>query len=321
MQDVHVISSQTMGTTYHVTCILEKHIELNKVRTAIERALKRVNRSMSMFDPQSELSLFNAKVDLSPLKISKHFFAVLSVAAYVAKISNGAWDGTLKPVVDLWGFGSQRRPCDIPTDAELSVIWDMVGFSKINFFKEGRQYFIEKKDPRVTLDFGSIAKGYGVDHVASVLKKMGLKRFIVEVGGEIFVSSEKSEGQPWVIGINSPEKSAATTDIFVALALKDQAIATSGDYRNWIDLKGETFSHTIDPRTLKPLQNHVISVSVLAPNCTLADGLTTALMVLGPKEGEYMLASMEGVEALIVTKEDQKYSVYSSTHFNSYILY
>ncbi len=320
MPEVNVLSGETMGTTYNITCILEKSITLEAVSDDIKRALKRVNRSMSVFDNQSEISLFNAKLDTLPMRISNHFYKVLTEAAFVSNLSKGAWDGTLKPMVDLWGFGSKDKPKQIPSDQAIVESGQHIGFSKIHFYKKGRQAFIEKKDPLVTLDLGSIAKGYGVDHVASVLKKMGLSRFIVEVGGEIYVSGEKIDGEPWIIGINSPEKSAAVTDIFVALALKDQAIATSGDYRNWIDLNGVSFAHTLDPRTLMPLQNHVISVSVIAPNCTLADGLTTALMVLGPLEGEKMIENIPDIKALIVTKENETYTVYSSTHFKSHIV-
>ncbi len=320
MPDVEVISGQTMGTTYNVTCVLAGSVTLGDVRTTIKRALKRVNRSMSIFDCQSEISRFNAKRDTQPLLISKHFYKVLSQAALVASLSNGAWDGTLKPAVDLWGFGSKDKPKQKPSDQAIAESGRHVGFSKIQFYKTGRQSYISKKDPLVTLDLGSIAKGYGVDHVASVLRKLGLMRFIVEVGGEIYVSGEKTDGEPWVIGINSPEKSAAVTDVFVTLALKDQAIATSGDYRNWIDLNGESFSHTLDPRTLRPLQNNIVSVSVIAPTCTLADGLTTALIVLGPQVGATMIENMPEIKALIVTKENQTYTVHSSPSFKTHIV-
>lgn len=309
-----------MGTTYNVTCCLPATADKDKIKRLIDRCLIRVNRSMSTYDAQSELSRFNAKLDTDPMPISLHFYTVLNYANTVYKSSNYAWDGTLKPIVDLWGFGPKNKPTNKPSDADVKKMKVHIGFSKIHFFKDGRQAFIQKKDPSINLDLGSIAKGYGSDHIAAMLKRNKVKNFIVEVGGEIYVSGEKTRGEPWIIGINHPEKDAALDQIFVAVALKNQAVATSGDYRNWIDFDGESFSHTIDPRTLRPLNNHVISTTIIAPNCTLADGLATAVMILGPDDGLKMIQGMKDVSALIVTKVNGEGKVHASPNFRNYLV-
>ncbi len=283
------------------------------------RCLKTINRSMSTFDTLSELSRFNAKQDLSVTVISKHFYTVLTQAAHVSSMSGGAWDGTLKPIVDLWGFGPAQKPQQVPNEADIAKVKESIGFNKIKFFKQGRQYFIQKLHPHVTLDLGSIAKGYGVDAVADVLKKKLIRSFIVEVGGEVYVQGQKEKGHPWIVGVNYPEKNAALDAVFLGIKLKNEAVATSGDYRNWIELNGESFAHTIDPRSCHPLRNQVVSVSIIAPNCTLADGLSTAVIVLGPLAGLKMLEKQKGVSALIITRENTKFEVYTTPNFSRYI--
>jgi len=159
-----------------------------------------------------------------------------------------------------------------------------------------------KKKAAVSLDLASIAKGYGVDQVAGVLRGMGIEDFLVEIGGEVFAAGVRLDGKQWRVGINQPSRDAALDDIYAVVVLKDRAMATSGDYRRFYQIGDRVYSHIIDPATGYPLQNGVVSASVIAGNCTLADGLATALMVMGPQAGVALLDRLPDVQGLIVVR-------------------
>ena len=161
-----------------------------------------------------------------------------------------------------------------------------------------------KTDPHTTLDLGSIAKGYGVDQVARLLEEHRIGNFLVEIGGEVFAAGRRKDGQKWKIGINTPRKDAPPDQLYQVVQLSDQACATSGDYRNFFEIDGRRYSHVIDPRTGYPVANGIVSVSIIAGDCTFADGLATAVMVVGIQEGMALIDSLKGVEGLIVTREN-----------------
>jgi thiamine biosynthesis lipoprotein len=156
----------------------------------------------------------------------------------------------------------------------------------------------------VTLDLSSIAKGYGVDAVAEVIREEGFRNFLVEIGGEVYGSGSRRDGRPWRVGINRPQPDAAPDEIYRVAPLRDAAFATSGDYRSFFVLDGVRYSHVLDPRTGRPVANGVVSVSVLAPDCTLADSLATAVMVMGVEEGLALLERLPGVEGLVVVETE-----------------
>jgi thiamine biosynthesis lipoprotein len=159
-----------------------------------------------------------------------------------------------------------------------------------------------KREAGVTLDLSSIAKGYGVDAVAELLRREGYASFLVEIGGEVVAAGTRRDGEPWRIGINRPRAEAAPDEVYRVVRLSGQALATSGDYRNRFEKDGVRYTHVLDPRTGRPVTNHVVSASVLAPDCTLADGLATAVMVMGAEAGLGLLQRLDAVEGLIVTE-------------------
>jgi len=161
-----------------------------------------------------------------------------------------------------------------------------------------------KRTAHVQLDLASIAKGYGVDQVSALLRNTGYADFLVEIGGEVYASGIRSDGKPWRIGINRPDKDARHDDVYKVVRLHNAGFATSGDYRNFFERHGRRYSHVIDPRTGYPVSNAVVSASVIADSCTFADGLATALMVLGPEKGLGVVAALDGVECLIIVRED-----------------
>lgn len=293
-------SGKTMGTSYHIKVVSERSMDQAKVRAEVDQCLERVNQSMSTYRPDSEISRFNAMPQAdTPFKISPDFLRVMLWAREIYRLTGGAWDGTVNPLVNLWGFGPKGPLQRMPSPDEVATARLQVGFDHIEIDSSG---FLIKKRPDVTLDLASIAKGYGVDQVAISLKSLGFRDFLVEIGGEIFAAGRRMDGKPWRVGINRPQAEAAADEVYKVVPLMDSAMATSGDYRNYVQLEGRTFSHVIDPRTGYPIRNWVVSASVIADNCTLADGLATALMVMGATEGIDLLDRLKGVEGLIIVR-------------------
>jgi len=294
-----LLTGRTMGTVYHVKAVVGRFYDGAGLQAKIEKRLEEINHSMSTYRPTSEISRFNASRKVGePFPISKDFLAVMQVAQRVHKLTNGTWDGTVKPLVEMWGFGKGTAP-RVPSPEEIAKALSRVGFEHIEIYDEGR---LIKRQGEVTLDLASIAKGYGVDQIAEVLREDGVADFLVEIGGEVVASGKRLDGADWKIGINNPQPTAAVNAVYKVLKLQDQALATSGDYRNFFEVNGKRYSHVIDPRSGYPVSNGVISVSIIAGTCTLADGLATAVMVMGPTQGIALIDHLENVEGLIIVQ-------------------
>lgn len=297
----HLLVGRTMGTTYHIKIIAPPSADMAAVQQRMDRRLEKLNQSMSTYRKDSEISRFNRLSDIeTPFSVSADFLKVMLVADAIHEVTGGAWDGTVHPLIDLWGFGRSGPVDKVPSRSAIRTVLENVGFHHIDISADG---FLKKRRPRVTVNLSSIAKGYGVDVVASLIKGSGYRNYLVEIGGELFAAGRRRDGKPWKVGVNLPEKSAAATDVYKALTLEDRAMATSGDYRNFVEIDGRSYSHIIDPRSGFPVNNGVVSASVIAPTCTLADGLATALMIMGPEKGIRLLNRLEKVEGLIIVRK------------------
>ena len=297
----HLIEGRTMGTTYHVKVVAGSLQPMAGLKEKIDARLGQINGSMSTYQPDSEISRFN---DLQQagraFEVSADFLRVMMTAKTIFELSAGAWDATVNPLVDLWGFGRADRPRAVPPKQKIAALMPQIGFGNILIEPNGS---LVKKNKFVTLDLSSIAKGYGVDQVAQVIRRSGFNNFLVEIGGEIFASGHRQDGKFWRIGINRPRIDAAFDDVYKIVDLNNQAFATSGDYRNFFEVDGIRYSHIIDPRTGYPVSNGVVSVSIIAGNCTLADGLATAVMVMGAETGLDLINRLEGVDGLIIVEK------------------
>jgi len=295
-----VCSGETMGTTYHVKVISTVLRPTGSLQARIEKRLEEINESMSAFMEGSEISRFNAMEGAGEtLAVSDDFFTVLQAARRLYNLTGGAWDGTVLPLVDLWGFGPDGFSGVVPDREEIEGRLDMVGFSGIIF---GKGQTLSKTRPGLRLDLASIAKGYGVDVLAGLLRDLGYRNFLVEVGGEVLAEGVRKDGKNWRVGINNPRIEAAFDDVYHVVALAGKALATSGDYRNFFEMDGRRYSHVIDPRTGYPVVNGVVSTSVIADTCTLADGLATAMMVMGADDAIALADRMPDVSCLVVVE-------------------
>jgi thiamine biosynthesis lipoprotein len=302
-----------MGTTWHVTVVGRRSAA--GLQEKIERRLEQVNESLSTYREGSEINRFSrfprAGVEFP---VSRDFAEVMRTAARVHELSGGAWDGTVRPLVDLWGFGPLSPPAEPPDSRKIQALLRDVGFERI----EIRPGALVKRAASITLDLSSIAKGYGVDQVAGVVRGEGFSDFLVEIGGEVYAAGSRRGGGPWRVGINRPRAGAAPDELHRVAPLSDAALATSGDYRQFFVRDGVRYSHILDPRTGRPVTNGVVSVSVLAPDCTLADGLATAVTVMGRDDGLALVERLPRVEALVIVEtKDGRLEDHASSGFRS----
>jgi len=267
-----------MGTTYHITVVTGFLQNTKTLKDKIDMRLDEINKSMSTYRKDSEISRFNALNKTGEkFYISDDFFNVMTVAQHIYKLTGGAWDGTVKPIENLWGFGDSENKNRVPSKTEIETFLPDIGFNNIEILSS---HHLIKKIASISLDLSSIAKGYGVDQVAALIRTNGINNFLVEIGGEVFASGFRKDGKKWRIGINRPLSGSPFNQVYKVVDIHDKGFATSGDYRNYFELEGKRFSHIFDPRNGYPIKNRVVSVSIMANTCTFADGLATAIMVL-----------------------------------------
>lgn len=305
-------SGPTMGTTYTVKYVTNASSpDRESLKADVDEALIHVNKLMSTYDPNSELSLFNKLPAGSSVRVTDEMAYVLGEALELSKITDGKYDVTVGPLVNLWGFGPGEHKDTVPSEADIEEAKNKVGFQHISL--EDREL---SKATDVYVDLSSIAKGFGVDEVARTLTASGVTDFLVEVGGEIRVSGFKLDGKKWHIGVEAP---AGGHNIAQRIIEADNvAIATSGDYRNYFEKNGVRYSHTIDPTTGKPITHRLVSVTVVDSNTTRADGLATAITVLGPEQG-LEFAEDNDIAAYMLVKEDFGFKEQYSSAFAPYV--
>ena len=296
----HLITGRTMGTIYHITVVSGSDNGLDDLKEKIDRRLGQINQVFSTYIKDSQISRFNAlKAAGEKFPVSDDFIQVMRVANKIYRLSGGAWDGTVNPLVDLWGFGPTQRQPQKPPAAEIKARVQKIGFDRIRIAEPN---FLVKNLATVTLDLNSIAKGFAVDRVSELVAAAGFENYLVEIGGEVYAAGVRADGKNWRVGINRPQKDAAFNEVYKAVSIAGRAFATSGDYRNFFEIDGVRYSHVIDPRSGYPVSNGVVSVSIIADNCTLADGLATAIMVMGAEKGIQLVNRLENVECLIVVE-------------------
>lgn len=289
-----------MGTTYSIKVAeLPSNLLPEVVAARIQSELEAVNQAMSTYRNDSELSRFNQLPVGSSMVFSVDTFIVLQKSLDIWRRSQGAFDVTVGPLVNLWGFGPEGRPNRIPDADAQRAAWKRVGSDALVLNPD--KYSVHKLRD-VYVDLSAIAKGYGVDKVATALESLGIRRYMVEVGGEIRVGAGKLPGQPWRLAIEKPIPQLR--EIQHIIEAENLAVATSGDYRNYFEDQGVRYSHTIDPRTGKPIQHKLVSATVIAAECADADGWATAMMVLGPEQGIAVADALHlAVYMLVMTDE------------------
>lgn len=308
----HTLDGPTMGTWYNVKFqSMPEGVSESDVQQSIDSVLSDINQKMSTYLADSELSQFNKLPPGQPATLSPQTFQVLTISEQVFQESGGAFDITVGPLVNLWGFGPDKGSDEVPSPDEIRARLDAIGAQYLSL-ENGNA----RKQKPIQLDLSAVAKGYAVDKVAEVLESQGITRYMVEVGGEIKVGQVKLSGEPWRIAIEEPNDLQRV--IQKVLSLTSVAVATSGDYRNFYEKNGHRYSHTIDPRTGSPVAHKLASVTVIHRSCAYADAYATALTVLGPQEG-MALANKLGLAVYMLVKSDTGFDVLQTESFSDYV--
>lgn len=307
------LSGQTMGTTYHIKFVGDQQMPDEQLLQAeIDLALEQVNDQMSTYRTDSELSRFNQMTLETGLEVSPDTAKVVQTGIDLYRKTDGALDITLGPLVNLWGFGPDKRPTRVPSAELIAQTKAKTGieYLKVDGLK------LSKSNPDLYVDLSSIAKGFGVDRVAKLLSKYQPKGYLVEIGGEISLYGVKLDGSDWVIAIEQPDEDERSVQQLIKPG--NMALATSGDYRNYYEEEGQRFTHIIDPRNGYPIDHKLASVTVLAKESMIADGYATAMMVMGT-EASLALAEREGLALMLIEKQAQGFKVYYSDAFKPFV--
>ncbi|WP_434000896.1 FAD:protein FMN transferase [Endozoicomonas sp.] len=338
------IRGQTMGTTYSITYTATPFSHSSDdIKKKADILLEAVNDSMSTYRNDSELMQFNRSEIGKPFKASDELVDLVERSLVISRMSDGVYDVTVGPLVNLWGFGPadadkqpaanaanasssdeqkapefiewmlKNYPAELPSDEDVAAARAKVGYQFVIADTRNNQ-LTRNKD--VFVDLSSIAKGYGVDKVAYMLESEGIKSYMVEIGGEVKVGDPKPDGTPWKLGIRGPAMAGNKPALIVAL--ERQALATSGDYLNYFEVDGQKYSHTINPKTGHPEMGRLAEVAVIHDNVAEADALATLFMVLGDKEG-LKLANREGIAAHFTYHTDKGYETVNSDAFIPYL--
>ena len=302
------------GTIYHITYEADRDLQPDMVE-----ALMHVDNSLSMFNDSSVISRINRGEDVD-LSKQRMFVEVFQLAQTISKETNGAFDITVAPLVNAWGFGFKNDTK--PSPAAIDSLRQFIGYQNVNIVN----HQVQKTDPRTMLDCSAIAKGYGTDVVARLLRSKDVSNFMIEIGGEVVVAGKNDRGGPWRIGVTKPTEypENQNNELQAVLSLPYHnststskhtlsALATSGNYRNFYYKDGKRYAHTIDPRTGYPVQHNILSATVIAPNCATADAYATSFMVLGLDSAKQVLAHHPELLAyLIYTDEKGQYATWQS---------
>jgi len=287
----------TMGTFYQVRVVHAGKLDKEEQQTSLVGVIERVNSLMSNWQPDSEVSRFNALDSTQPFAVSEDTARVVRRALELAQKTGGALDPTVSPLIELWGFGT-RKDVEFPAEAEVTDRMARIGYNHLHV--EGNT--LRKDLETLTLNLSSIAKGYAVDCVALYLQGQGFDNYMINIGGEVLAAGHNPEGEPWRMAVEEPNYQVIQK-VHRVFDLKGKALATSGDYRIFFEHEGKKYTHILDPRTGYPVEHGIASASVIADDCMTADALATALIVLSPEEGLALAASMPGIECLLLVRE------------------
>lgn len=312
---VFELSGLTMGTTYNVVAVDPSHTLTNaKVRAAIDSALSDVNRQMSNWDPASEISRFNAGTDMAARSMSPELSRVMQAAEGVYQASEGRFDTTMGPLIELWGFGAPGARTR-PDEAAIAAARQRSGHENTLRVDNGS---LRKTRADAQVYLAAIGKGFGADQVGRALEELGVRDYMIEIGGDLYASGKNPDGRPWQIGIETPD--AGNRSVMEVIGVTGHGLASSGDYRNYFEEDGRRFSHVIDPATGYPIEHRTASATVLADNAMLADAWATAMLVLGRERG-MEIAEAQNLAVMFVERDasvsDLRFETRASSRFTA----
>ncbi len=309
--DLVRLQGDVFGTSYSISYPpQEKLAGREEIQRKVDSRLKEIDNLMSTWNKNSQLSRFNRLAAGKSMRVEPDLIAILVLSRIMNKISEGAFDITVGPIVNLWGFGPQQQEREpvIPSEEELRAAQAQIGMDNLQI--SGNKL---TKRVNLYLDLSAIAKGYAVDEISKLLQRQGVENYLVEIGGELFVRGRKANGDKWRVAIEEP--SGRGGSIHKTIELENLGMATSGDYRNYYEEDGVRYSHTIDPRTLRPISHNLASATVVHQNIAVADALATALMVMGTQKA-LDFAERSNLAVYLISREEKGFVSHASQAFS-----
>ena len=310
------ISGPTMGTTYSIkVASAPDDLDANALRLAADEVLARIDRSMSGYRADSEISRFNASTSTDWYAVSADLATVVDYALQVSRESGGTFDVTVGPLVAAWGFGAEGEPINLPDDARLAELKAQIGYEKLQARLDPPA--LRKSIPTLSVDLNGIAPGYAVDLIAQRLRDLRVSHFMIDIGGEVRAQGRNARGEPWRIAVERPVD--AEPEPYAIVQLSDAAVTTSGEYRHYYDRDGHRYSHTIDPRTGRPVEHSLASVVVIGPTSMHADAWATVFNVLGAEAGRELASRLAMPVMFIEARGAELHSV-ATPQFEPYVV-
>lgn len=307
-------SGQTMGTTWSVVLRSATAVDVAKLKQQLQDQLDHINALMSTYDPASEISRFNRQTTDDWFELSNETFHVIELSQKISGLTGGAFDISIGALVDLWGFGATETDRTTPAAKLLGDVQSQVGYEHLHLHAD--RSAISKKIPGLRIDLSAIAKGYAVDVLAGQLDRLQIEDYLVEIGGEMKIAGSRSNDIPWRIAVEKPL--AGSRGVESVLSVTDIALATSGNYRNFYEVDGQRYGHTMDPGSGRPVQHNLASVTVFDPSCARADALATAVMVMGAEQGK-RFCQKHNIAAYFLIHEEDGLVSYASSAFQGLV--
>lgn len=301
LQNTVKFQGKTMGTYYNITYIDPTQQNYQKT---IDSLFNAFDFSASTYNPKSVISHFNQNKTQDTIEVDAIFSAIFEQAKEIYEQTDGNFNPTVMPLVNYWGFGADKTKPNLDRSV-VDSLKQLVNFEALSIFQKDDKYFVVRTQKGVELDFSAIAKGYGVDLIGNFLASKGLTDYFVEVGGEVVARGKNPRNEWWTVGINKPVEGDAAREIKDTLQLQNQALATSGNYRNFYEKDGQKFVHTISPKTGYTVPSNLLSASIVAKDCSTADAIATACMVMGYKAAKKFIEGQKDLKAVLIYSDEK----------------
>ncbi|MGD8105460.1 FAD:protein FMN transferase ApbE [Pantoea sp. FN0302] len=312
-----VLTGKTMGTQWRVSLAGVSADRQEELRAKIQQQLDRDDHELSTWKKDSVLSRFNQSHDLSPQPISQEMANIVTVSLRIGRLTQGAMDITVGPLVNLWGFGPDKQPLHTPSQAEINAAKALTGLQHLQVIERADGAYLQKDLPGLYVDLSTMGEGFATDHLARLMEKEGIHNYLVSVGGAVLTRGRNTAGKTWRVAIQKPTDRENAVQALVNL--QGHGISTSGSYRNYYELDGRRISHVIDPQSGQPIEHRLVSATVIATTALEADGWDTGLMVLGTEKAK-ALALREKLAVYLITKDKEGFSSWMSPQFRAFML-
>ncbi|WP_413732903.1 FAD:protein FMN transferase ApbE [Sodalis sp. RH20] len=312
-----VAEGRTMGTFYRVTLAAPPPAALEGLKDSIARQLEQDNHELSTYQQDTVLSRFNQYRGTDAQPITANMADIVTTALRIGVKTGGAMDITVGPLVNLWGFGPDKQPRALPEQQDIDSARARVGLRHLRLIEDSQGQWLQKDLPDLYVDLSTLGEGAATDHLAALLERRGITRYLVSVGGAVVSRGLSPQGIPWRVAIQRPTDREIGAQAIVDL--QGHGISTSGSYRNYYELQGKRLSHIIDPATGRPIEHKLVSATVIAPTALEADGWDTGLMVLGTEKAQ-ALAEQQGLAVYLITRSADGFTAWMSPQFKSYII-